>query len=219
LKTKNIDLINILANSLCEGGGWKGYEAFRTSIEIIIKEILKVGKKILICGNGGSAADAMHIAGELIKSFCIERKIDDLDYKRFLKSNKINITPGIAAIALSSDPIVISACGNDLGFDSIYAQQINALGNYRDILIALTTSGNSKNIINACKIAFVKGMTIIIFTGEKINKELEFYSHKIIMANSSITATIQEQHEKMYHVMCRIIEDEIFNLEEVKEDN
>lgn len=216
MKRKNISLVDLLRNYLCGDSfnSWSSYEAFCRTIEIIIRTYFN-NKKILVCGNGGSAADAMHIAGELIKSFCIERKIDNLDYKRFLNSNKINITPGIPAIALSSDPVIMSACGNDLGFDNIYAQQINALGNDHDILIALTTSGNSKNIINACKVAFVKGMTIIIFTGEKINKELEFYSHIIIKANAFTTAIIQEQHEKMYHVMCRIIEDEIFN----KEDN
>jgi len=146
--------------------------------------------KILICGNGGSAADAQHMAAEIIGRFEVERK-------------------SLPAIALNTDTSILTAVGNDYGFEHIFSRQVQGLGNEKDILIAISTSGNSKNIIKAIEAALQKNMQIIAFTGKnggKIEEILQNSNHINLIATGSSTARIQEVHGIWIHVLCQIID-------------
>jgi D-sedoheptulose 7-phosphate isomerase len=155
-----------------------------------IVESFRQGNKILIFGNGGSAADAQHIAGELVGRFKLERK-------------------GLPAIALSTDTSILTAWSNDYNFEGIFERQVEALANKGDILMGISTSGNSKNIINA----FYKGKQInttnISLTGNNGGKIKEI-SDININSYSKSTPRIQECHILAYHIICELIEEEMF---------
>ncbi len=162
----------------------------------ILVNALKNNKKILLCGNGGSAADAQHIAAELII--------------RFRSSNERSALP---AISLSTDTSVLTACGNDYGFEFIFSRQIEGIGNEGDVLVAISTSGNSLNIIKAIEKAFEKKLKIIFLTGGnggKILKEYHNYIDSYVCVPSYDTARIQESHIMIGHIFCEIIENELF---------
>jgi len=150
----------------------------------------KSGKKILIAGNGGSAADAQHIAAELVARFYFDR-------------------PALAAMALTTDSSILTAIGNDYGYDQLFARQIEANGNEGDIFIAISTSGNSVNIINAIESAKQKGLKIIGLTGAKEGK-MDSMCNRIIKAPSTDTPRIQEAHILIGHILCQVIEAEMF---------
>ncbi|MEM4254078.1 MAG: D-sedoheptulose 7-phosphate isomerase [Candidatus Woesearchaeota archaeon] len=146
---------------------------------------LKNGNKILVCGNGGSAADSQHFAAELVVRFEKERR-------------------ALPAIALTTDTSSLSAGGNDYGFDSVFARQIDALGNKGDVLVAISTSGNSPNILKAIDAAKNRGMEIIGLTGRDGGK-MKCLPDCIIIP-SGITARIQECHTMIIHVWCKLID-------------
>ena len=159
------------------------------AIKIII-EAYKRGNKTLIAGNGGSAADAQHIAAEFVSRFYLERE-------------------GIASIALTTDTSILTAIGNDYGFEKVFARQIEALGVNGDIFIAISTSGNSKNIIEAIKRAKDKGISTIGLTGES-GGEMANICDICIKVPSSATPRIQESHIMIGHIICAIVEEELF---------
>jgi len=160
------------------------------NISQVIIESLRGDSIIYICGNGGSAADAQHIAGEFIGRFKCERK-------------------ALPAIALATNTPVITCIGNDYGFDNIYKRQVEALLKKGDILWALSTSGCSPNIIEAVKTAREKGAKVISFTGVKGSK-LEAVSDICLNINTDITAVVQEVHQLAYHLVCDLVENGIF---------
>ena len=149
---------------------------------------LRAKNKILICGNGGSAADSQHIAAEFVSRF----EIDDVP---------------LPAIALTTDTSVITAIGNDYSFNEIFSRQIDAIGNQGDILISnlLTNSGNSQNIIEASKCARSKGIEVISFIGNN-KSELEQYSDYSFKANSKITGIIQQIHITVGQLIAKLCE-------------
>lgn len=153
----------------------------------LITQCFKNGNKLLICGNGGSAADAQHIVAEFVGKFY---KID---------------RPALPAIALNTNTSIITAIGNDFGYDMTFLRQVEALGNKDDILIAISTSGNSVNAIEAVKTAKKKGMKIISFTGEGGGKLGEI-SDITIQVPSKNTPIIQNAHITVLHVICEIVE-------------
>ncbi|MCB1158137.1 MAG: D-sedoheptulose 7-phosphate isomerase [Leptospiraceae bacterium] len=153
-------------------------------------EVYKQKGKILIAGNGGSAADSQHIAGELISRFYFDR-------------------PGLAAIALNTDSSTLTAIGNDYGYEHVFARQIEANGNSGDIFIGISTSGNSKNIIRALSIAREKGLVTIGFTGESGGAMLELCDF-CLKVPSRDTPRIQECHILFGHIICACIEKELF---------
>ncbi len=157
-------------------------------IEIIeiIKKIIRSGNKILIAGNGGSAADAQHLAAEFVVRY---------------KKDRI----ALPALALTTDSSVITAGGNDYSFEDIFARQIDALGNSGDLLILFSTSGKSLNIIKAARIARKKGLRNILFTGIK---KFEFQDLLDVELNvpSDTTSYIQECHLKLIHIICFLID-------------
>lgn len=157
------------------------------------KECIKAyknGNKILIAGNGGSAADAQHIAGELVSRFYFDR-------------------PGLAALALTTDTSILTAIGNDYGYEKLFSRQVQANGIKGDIFIGISTSGNSKNIIEAFNECKDKEITTIGLTGNK-NCLMDEICDICIKIPSSSTPRIQESHILIGHIICAIIEEELF---------
>jgi D-sedoheptulose 7-phosphate isomerase len=151
---------------------------------------LKSGNKILLAGNGGSAADSQHIAGELVNRFNFDR-------------------PGLPALALTTDSSVLTSIANDYEFESIFSRQIESIGVSGDIFLAISTSGNSKNILKAVLAAKKMNIPIISLTGEG-GGELLDHSDVLIAVPSNMTPDIQEIHIMISHLICTIIELEIF---------
>jgi D-sedoheptulose 7-phosphate isomerase len=153
-------------------------------------EALRDGKKILFAGNGGSAADAQHWAGELVSRFYYDR-------------------PGLPAIALTTDTSILTAIGNDYGYDYTFARQIEALGQAGDVFVAISTSGRSKNILRALDAAQQKGVKVIGFTGAG-GGDMADRCAICFKVPSDETPRIQEGHEFIGHLLCALIETEIF---------
>ncbi len=148
-------------------------------------------KKVLICGNGGSAADAQHIATELVI--------------RMTKPNR----PALPAIALTTDTSMLTAGGNDIGFENVFARQVEALGTAGDVLIAISTSGKSENVNRAVAEAKKHGMTVIGFLGKDGGASKTLVDIPIIIPSND-TQRIQEGHITVAHILCGIIENEMF---------
>jgi len=153
---------------------------------------LRNGGKILVCGNGGSAADAQHFAGELVNRFEIDR-------------------PGLASIALAGDVSVITSIANDSAYEEIFARQVEALGVKGDVLLAISTSGNSANVIRAAEVAIDKGMQLIALTGKDGGK---LASHPDVNALLNVphtsTPRIQEMHITCLHILCSLIDHTLY---------
>ncbi len=155
----------------------------------IAAKTLQSGHRILLFGNGGSAADAQHIAAELSI--------------RFIKNRR-----ALAGLALTTDSSVLTACGNDFGFDHIFSRQIEALGQSGDLAIAFSTSGTSPNIIKALETAQRLGITAAAFSGKGGGK-LNGIAHPLIVVPSDETARIQEMHILLGHILCAEIENRL----------
>ncbi len=172
-----------MLDELEAGGGEKISEAAK-----MVAESLKKGGCVYICGNGGSAADAQHIAGELVGRFMCERK-------------------GLAAIALTTDTSVMTAVANDYGYEQMFARQVEALVKDGDILWAISTSGSSANILAAADLAKNKGAKILAFTGRK-NSRLEKLADVCLCADDKYSPHSQEMHQLAYHIICKLVERE-----------
>jgi D-sedoheptulose 7-phosphate isomerase len=155
-----------------------------------ILDAYREGKKVFLIGNGGSAADAQHIAAEMVGRFKLERR-------------------ALPAIALTTDTSVLTALANDYGYNAIFSRQLEALANDKDVLIAITTSGTSSNILTAVEAAREKGMFVIGLTGEK-GGGLKETADLTIAVPSNDTPRIQEAHITIGHVICSIVERELF---------
>ena len=151
---------------------------------------LRAGNKLLFAGNGGSAADAQHWAGELVSRFYYDR-------------------PGLPAIALTTDTSILTAIGNDYGYDYVFARQVEALGRSGDILFAISTSGNSKNILRAIDAAKAHDMQVVGFTGSG-GGSMASQCDICFRIPSNETPRIQEGHEFLGHLVCALIEAEMF---------
>lgn len=170
---------------------------------------------VFICGNGGSLADAEHIAGELLKSFRKKRAISDNIYNRLSAMGETGLLlrdkleGAIPAIVLSSHPAFVSAYGNDKDALAAYAQQLYALGKSKDVLVAISTSGNAVNCIYAATVARAIGMKVVVMTGSDGGglKELADVS---IRVPESETYKIQELHLPIYHCLCAMLEAAVF---------
>lgn len=186
----------------------------------IIADCYKKGGKLLIAGNGGSAADAEHIVGELMKGFKLPRKVDDTFATRLCETNEElgnvlaqNLQGALPAIALDGHPSLSTAYMNDCEPLLCFAQQVNGYGKEGDVFLGISTSGNSKNILYAAVTARAKGMKIIGLTGAK-NSKLEQMSDVCIKVPQTETYMIQELHLPVYHCLCLMLENEFFGLHE-----
>jgi D-sedoheptulose 7-phosphate isomerase len=156
-----------------------------------ITTALKQGGTVYLCGNGGSAADAQHIAGELVGRFTRERK-------------------PLAAVALSTDTSILTCIANDYSYEKVFARQAEALVREGDILWAFSTSGTSANVIAAVQVARDKGARVIAFTGRKSSK-LEHMADICFCADAESTARSQEIHQLAYHIICDLVERDFAN--------
>jgi D-sedoheptulose 7-phosphate isomerase len=176
-----------------------GITAKRSCVEANVDKIIKAadmltacmaaGGKVLIFGNGGSAADAQHLAAEFVNRFQIER-------------------PPLAAIALTTDTSVLTSIGNDYHFDEIFSKQLKALGNEGDIAWGMSTSGNSPNVIKAVKTAQKMGIATIGMTGR--GGELAKCADLVIAVESDTTARVQETHITLGHILCDLMERKLY---------
>lgn len=189
----------------------------------LLTDVYRNRGKVLLCGNGGSAADCEHIAGELLKEFKVRRPIP-VNVKNQLteigasEEFLSNIYGALPAISLASHVGFITAFNNDANADYVFAQQLFALGEQQDALLALSTSGNSKNVVNAAIMAKAKKIKVIGLTGENGGK-LKEYCDVLINVPSRNTARIQEFHLPIYHTICECLERQFFvdNSEQGKE--
>ena len=155
----------------------------------VIDRCLCAGNKLLVCGNGGSATDASHFATELVVRFAKDRR-------------------ALPAICLTSDSGILTAAGNDYGFDEIFARQVAAFGVAGDVLVCLTTSGKSKNVVRALQEAKAREMKTIAFLGRDGGPTVGIADLDLLVKSNS-TARVQEAHQLLLHVLCEIIESRI----------
>jgi D-sedoheptulose 7-phosphate isomerase len=185
----NIDIKNIVnehiltANNLLDD-----IDLIQEICSLSLKTIVE-GNTILLCGNGGSASDSIHISSELVGKFEKKRK-------------------GLSSISLTSNPSNLTAIANDFGFENIFSRQIEALGRTGDLLIAISTSGNSKNIINAIDCATLKGLNVVALTGRDGGKINQMDCIKLKIPSDNV-ARIQEMHILIGHIISKYIEENI----------
>ena len=167
-------------------------ESITMAAQLVVQSLMN-GGKVLACGNGGSAADAQHFAAELVGRFERERM-------------------ELPAIAMTTDTSILTAIGNDYSFDDIFAKQVRALGRTGDILLAISTSGNSANVIEAVRAAQQKDMRIIALTGREGGKIAELLHNNDVLLNVPYprTARIQEVHILIIHTICDMVDNMLF---------
>ncbi len=158
----------------------------------VIADSIRRGGKVLICGNGGSAADSQHLAAELVGTLTVDRR-----------------RPAIPAIALTTDTSILTAVANDFGFEGVFARQVEALGRTGDVLIAISTSGNSEDVLLAVEVAGRQGLRTIALTGESGGK-LAPMADVAIRIPSDETSHIQEAHLAVEQLIAFLVEDELY---------
>lgn len=198
------------------------YPVLETNMDGIAKafETIKMsvdnGGKLLIAGNGGSAMDAEHIVGELMKSFVKKRTLSHIFQEKLSMADKVlgkelavQLQDVVPAISLVSHPALSTAFSNDVNPLLSFAQQLYGFGDERDVFLALSTSGNSKNIIYAAIVARAKGMKIIAMTGKSGGK-LAQYADVLINVSETEAFKVQELHLPIYHALCLMLEENYF---------
>jgi D-sedoheptulose 7-phosphate isomerase len=160
------------------------------AIAVVCIDCLRNDRKILLAGNGGSAADAQHVAGEFVSRFAFDR-------------------PGLPAIALTTDTSILTAIGNDYGFEELFARQVQTLGVKGDVFIGYSTSGRSPNILKAFQEARAKGIITVGFTGTRGGPLRELCDH-LLEVPSKETPKIQEGHAVLGHILCGLVERSVF---------
>lgn len=183
---------------------------------VLLRDAVAGGGKVLTCGNGGSAADAEHIVGELLKGFMLRRALSPVQLAALraafpdeADALAARLQQAIPAVSLVSQTAVISAIANDTDADMIFAQQLLGLGQPGDVLFAISTSGNSRNVVAAAKVARAFGIRVLALTGEGGGK-LAPLSDVAIRVPSSVVPAIQELHLPVYHWLCARLEEEFF---------
>lgn len=167
------------------------------------------GGKVLVCGNGGSAADAEHIVGELLKKFKKHRNVNPAIAAELPPELARKLEGALPAISLVSMSGILTAFANDVAWETAFAQQVLGLGNRGDVLVTLSTSGNSANCVNAALVAKAKGMWVVSMTGAGGGK-LAAVSDAIIKVPETETYRVQELHLPVYHALCAALEDLLF---------
>ncbi len=211
--SKQKDILNSLIErynrlSVCKDDIWAAYE--------MISECYLCDGKLLVAGNGGSAADAEHIVGELMKEFVKRRHIDSDMCKRIMAIDPElgvylcdNLQGALPAIALTGSVALSTACLNDVSGAIGFAQQLFGYGRAQDVFLAITTSGNSRNILNAMVAARAKDMRTVLLTGKDGGKALTLADIAIVVPEKE-TYRIQELHLPIYHTLCLMLENRFF---------
>ena len=213
IKKENSLLVEDLIN--CYPVLEKCRDAIITTFHIIKETYLKNGK-LLICGNGGSAADAEHISGELMKGFIKKRPLPESLFQKLMNQSAAEnqwvnrLQSALPAIPLTVNHVLGTAIANDQGADLVFAQQVLGIGTENDTLLTISTSGNSTNIIQAARVAKVKGMEIAGLTGAD-GGILRGFCDVVIQVPARETYKIQELHLPVYHCLCAMLEEEFFS--------
>jgi D-sedoheptulose 7-phosphate isomerase len=152
----------------------------------ITAKAMKRGRKLMVCGNGGSAADSQHLVAEFVSRLTVDR-------------------PALRAVALTTDTSILTAIGNDYSYDNVFERQVEALGSEGDVLLAISTSGNSKNCVKALKLAKAMGIHTVAYTGNKGGAMAALADINIIIP-SDTTMNIQESHLALEHIYCMVVE-------------
>jgi len=197
IRTQKVDGHTFIRDSLLESAETKKKILDCCTSDILsavdmLANAFRNGKKLLLCGNGGSAADAQHIATELVIRLSHE-------FKR----------PALPAIALTTDSSNLTAGGNDIGFENTFARSVEALGNEGDVLIGISTSGNSENVLRAIKKAKEKGLQVIGLLGNNGGRIKDFCDVSIVVPSNHI-GRIQEGHITIGHIICGLVEIELY---------
>ena len=185
----------------CEGEISKAYE--------ILLACCRAGGTVLTCGNGGSAADAEHIVGELMKKFRKHRAIPAELAAKLPPELTAKLEGALPAVSLVSMSGILTAFANDVAWETAFAQQVLGLGRTGDVLIALSTSGNSANCVNAARVARAKGLKVVSLTGAGGGR-LGGLADAAIAVPETETYRIQELHLPVYHALCAALEDDLF---------
>ncbi len=159
----------------------------------ITAEAMKAGRKLMVCGNGGSAADAQHLVAEFVSRLTVDR-------------------PALRAIALTTDTSILTAIGNDYSYDNVFERQVEALGIGGDVLLAISTSGNSKNCVKALKRAKAMGIHTMAFTGNR-GGAMSALAEINVIVPSDTTMNIQESHLALEHIFCMVVERFVFGMD------
>lgn len=176
---------------------------------LVTAQSFRSGGRLLICGNGGSASDSEHIAGELLKGFLKKRPIRGEIAEALGSQDAERLQGGLPAIPLTSMLSLSTAFSNDKDPHAIFGQLVLALGQEQDVLLAISTSGNSENVLFAAKVAKAKGMHVIGLTG-KTGGTLAEFADTLVCAPADRVDRIQEMHLPLYHLYCEILEDVFF---------
>jgi D-sedoheptulose 7-phosphate isomerase len=168
-----------------------GTRAVTASMAEAIIAALRKGNKVLFAGNGGSAADCQHLAAELVGRFAYDR-------------------PGLPAIALTTDTSALTAIGNDYGYDQVFSRQVEALGVAGDVLIGITTSGKSPNVLKALEAARSRGVTTVGWTGRVAPEPFQTLSDILLKIDADTTAQVQQGHMIVGHIVCALVERAMF---------
>ncbi len=179
--------LRLSADAILATASAVGEDAVSRAIALCVGA-LRSGRSLLVCGNGGSASDAMHIAGELVGRFLKERR-------------------ALKCVCLSDNPATLTALGNDYGYEAVFSRQVEAFGEKGGAIICISTSGNSPNVINAASKAREMGLAVVSMTGEGGGK-LAALSDVLLAIPSRHTPIIQQAHSCLYHYMCEAIERE-----------
>ena len=180
-------------------------DSIKKALDLMI-DTYKNGGKVLVCGNGGSAADCEHIVGELMKGFLEKREVTD---NRISEDLRKNLQGALPAISLPSQSAILSAFINDVEPDMMYAQLVYGYAKENDLVIGISTSGNSKNVVNAIEVARCMGVKTLSLTGSKESK-LSDISDVTICVPETETYKVQELHLPVYHYLCAEVEKEMF---------
>ncbi|HEX7005350.1 MAG TPA: SIS domain-containing protein [Trueperaceae bacterium] len=182
----------------------------------VLVDCFEKGGKLLLCGNGGSAADCEHLVGELMKGFLSKRPLPAADRTKLLEAFPdegeylaAHLQGALPAISLVSQSGLITAFANDVAADMVYAQQVYGYGRPGDVLIGISTSGRSKNVLNALRVARYLGMATIGFSGRS-GGDLPELSDVVVRVPEDETLKIQERHLPIYHALCEMLELALF---------
>lgn len=175
----------------------------------LLRAAFRGGGKLLVCGNGGSAADSAHIVGELMKGFRKKRPLPPGEAAALPKEIAARLQGALPALDLTALSALSTAIANDVDAEMVFAQQVYGYGRAGDALLALSTSGGSKNVSNAARVARARGLTVLSLTGEK-ESELSALSDVCLRLPARETARVQEYTLPVYHALCALLEDEFF---------
>lgn len=191
----------------------KACEAEVRAARAALRDAFSAGNKLLVCGNGGSAADSEHTVGELVKSFRFKRPVDGGFLSAYREANGCEapawLEGALPAISLVSQVALATAFGNDEAAVGVFAQQVYGYGGAGDVLLAISTSGNSANVVEAAKVARAKGVRVVSLTGAR-ESALTALSDVCVRVPRDEVFQVQELHLPVYHVLCAAVEADLF---------